>query len=53
MPLNAELVEIYTGIQRRRWYSVDEKLTILQEASWLGITISYVARQHGISVLTH
>ena len=49
MSPNAERVEIYSGIQRRRRYSVDEKLRILQEASRPGITISYVARQHGIS----
>ena len=49
MSSNAERVEIYSGIQRRRRYSVDEKRRILQEASRRGITISYVARQHGIS----
>jgi transposase len=49
MSLNAERVEIYSGIQRRRRYSVDEKLRIVQEASRPGITISYVPRQHGIS----
>ena len=49
MSSNAERVEIYSGIQRRRRYSVDEKLRILQEASRPVITISYVARQHGIS----
>jgi transposase len=49
MSLNAERVEIYSGIQRRRRYSVDEKLRIVQEAAQPGITISYVARRHGIS----
>jgi hypothetical protein len=49
MSSNAERVEIYSGIQRRRRYSVDEKLRIVQEASQPGITISYVARRHGIS----
>jgi len=33
MSSNAERIEIYSGIQRRRRYSVDEKLRILQEAS--------------------
>ncbi len=32
MSENAEPVEIYSGIQRRRRYSVDQKLTIVQEA---------------------
>ena len=49
MSSNAERVEIYSGIQRRRRYSVDQKLRIVQEVSQPGITISYVARQHGIS----
>jgi transposase len=49
MSSNAERVEIYSGIQRRRRYSVDEKLRIVQEASRPEITISYVAREHGIS----
>ena len=46
---NAERVEIYSGAQRRRRYSVDQKLRIVQEASLPGITVFYVARQHGIS----
>ena len=49
MSSNAERVEIYSGIQRRRRHFIDEKLRILQEASRFAITISYVARQHGIS----
>ncbi len=49
MSSNAERVEIYSGIQRRRRYSVDEKLGIVQEAAQPVITISYVARRHGIS----
>ena len=49
MSSNAERVEIYSGIQRRRRYSVDEKLRIVQEASQPGISISYMARRHGIS----
>ena len=49
MSLNAERVEIYSGIQRRRRYSVNEKLRILQEASHPGIIVFYRAWQHGIS----
>ena len=49
MSSNAERVETYSGIHRRRRYSVDQKLRSVQEASQPGITISYVARQHGIS----
>jgi transposase len=49
MSSNAERVEIYSGIQRLRRHSVNHKLRIVQEASQPGITIFYVARQHGIS----
>jgi transposase len=33
----------------RRRYSVDEEMRILRETSRLGITVSHVVRQHGIS----
>jgi len=36
-------------VQRRRRYSVDEKLRVLEEAAVPGMTISFVARRHGIS----
>ena len=49
MSSNAERVEICSGNQRRRRYSVDQKLRIVQEISPPGMTVSYVARQHGIS----
>jgi transposase len=49
MSLSADRVEVFAGIQRRRRYSVDQKLAVLQEASQPGMTISYVARRHGIS----
>ena len=49
MPNVADRVEVFSGIQRRRRYSVDQKLAVLQEASQPGMTISYVARRHGIS----
>ena len=37
------------GVQRRRRYSVDQKLAVLAEAAAPGMSISYVARRHGIS----
>ena len=49
MAMNAERVEVLAGIQRRRRYSVDQKLAVLEEAARPGTTISYVARRHGIS----
>jgi transposase InsO family protein len=49
MPNNPERIEILSSIQRRRRYSVDEKMTVLAEAAQPGMSISYVARRHGIS----
>lgn len=49
MSSSVERVEVFGPIQRRRRYSVDEKLRVLEEAAQPGITISFVARRHGIS----
>jgi transposase len=49
MSSNANRVEVFAGIQRRRRYSADQKLAVLQEASQPGMTISFVARRHGIA----
>ena len=42
-------VEILAGIQRRRRFTPEQKLALLQEAAQPGMTISYVARRHGIA----
>lgn len=49
MPNTADRVEVFAGVQRRRRYSLDQKLTVLAEAAQPGMSISYVARRHGIS----
>jgi transposase len=49
MSSSVDRVEVFAGIQRRRRYSVDQKLMVLQEAAQPGMTISYVGRRHGIS----
>lgn len=49
MANGAEGVEVFGPIQRRRRYSVDQKLRVLEEAAEPGMTISFVARRHGIS----
>ena len=48
MSINSDRIEVITRSQRRR-HSIDDKLRILQEASQPGMTVSYVARRHGIS----
>ena len=42
-------VELVTAVQRRRRWSVAEKLEILAEAEQPGMSMSYVARKHGIA----
>jgi transposase len=49
MSMSVDRVEVFAGIQRRRRFSVDQKLAVLQEATQPGMTISYVARRHGIA----
>ena len=49
MPNTTDQVEVLSSIQRRRRYSLDQKLAVLAEASQPGMSISYVARRHGIS----
>jgi transposase len=47
--MNADRVEVFAGIQRRRRYTAEQKMALVQEAMQPGMTISYVARCHGIS----
>jgi transposase len=49
MSSSVDRIEVFAGIQRRRRFSVDQKLAVLQEATQPGMTISYVARRHGIA----
>ena len=46
---SVDRVEVLASIQRRRRYSLDQKLAVLAEAAQPGMSISYVARRHGIS----
>src|SRR5215468_12744224 len=49
MSSSVDRVEVFSQIQRRRRWSVDQKLAILAETGQPGMSISYVARRHGIS----
>ncbi len=49
MSSSVDRIEVFAGIQRRRRFSVDQKLAVLHEAMQPGMTISYVARRHGIA----
>jgi transposase len=43
-----ERVEVITSVQRRRRWSAEEKALIVQETYAPGMSVSLVARQHGI-----
>ena len=42
-------VEVLTGVARRRRFPTDQKLAIVAETMQPGMSISYLARQHGLS----
>src|SRR5579862_8573735 len=42
-------VEVITGVARRRRFSTELKLAVVAETMQPGMSISYVARQHGLS----
>jgi|SRR5581483_4979179 len=49
MSNNADRVEVLSRIHRRRRYTLDQKLAVLSEAAQPGMSISYIARKHGIA----
>jgi len=44
-----ERIEVITSVQRRRRWSIDEKIRAVEESSIPGMTVSFVARKYGIS----
>lgn len=44
-----ERIEVVTSVQRRRRWSLDEKLRAVEESNVPGMTVSFVARRYGIS----
>jgi transposase len=42
-------VEVITGVARRRRFSTDLKLAVVAETMQPGMSVSYVARRHGLS----
>ena len=40
-------IEIITSVQRRRRWSTQEKLEIVEESELFGLSVSAVARKHG------
>lgn len=44
-----EQIEVITSVQRRRRWSSQEKLEIVEESELSGLSVSAVARKHGVS----
>jgi transposase-like protein len=42
-------VEVITSVQRRRRWSVAEKIRLIEETLQPGMSVSFVARKHGLS----
>ena len=49
MPNETTRVEIITGRERRRRYSAEQKLAMVEETMQAGMTVSAVARLRGVS----
>ncbi len=46
---DVQRIEVITSVQRRRRWAVAEKIEIVEETEQPGMSVSYVARKHGIS----
>lgn len=55
MPETVQRIEVITGVQHRRRFSLEEKLRFVAESNQPGMSVSFVARKHGIvpSLLFH
>lgn len=42
-------MEVITSVQRRRRWSLQEKLQMVEESELPGLSVSYVARKYGVS----
>jgi len=51
MPMtgNRDRVEVITSVQRRRRWTAEEKVAIVQETYSPGMSVSMVARRHGVA----
>ena len=47
--MSEERVEVITSVQRRRRWSVAEKIRLVEATLQPGLSVSFVARKHGLS----
>ena len=53
MPNTVDRVEVFAGIQRRRRYTLEQKLAAVAEASQPGMSISFVEKRLAAAVTPH
>lgn len=41
-------IEVITGVARRRRFTAEQKVAVVEETMQPGMSISYVARRHGL-----
>ena len=46
---NTNRIEVITDLQRRRWWTPEQKLEMVSQAFEPGMTVSMVARQAGLA----
>ncbi len=49
MAMSTEKIEVITSVQRRRRFSVDQKVRLVEESNLPGMSVSHVARIHGVA----
>jgi transposase len=50
MPNDTKRIKVVTGRERRRRYSAEQKLRLVEETMQPGMTVPAVARLHGVSL---
>ena len=49
MTMSCEKVQVITSVERRRRFTVEQKIRLVEEANRPGMSVSHVARIHGIA----
>jgi transposase len=47
--MSQERIQVITGVERRRRFTAEQKMRLCEECDRPGMTVSYVARTHGIA----
>jgi len=47
--MSQERIEVITSVQRRRRFTVEQKMRLVEESNRPGMSVSHVARNHGVA----